>query len=317
MRVAAIPLAIIGTVAFSFMASAALAQQEFTSVRGVVRSQDGKAIRGAIVIAESTRTRGERVTVTTDNRGRFQMTGLRRGVWSFVAGAPGYRDQYDVRDVAMVKQLEFKLEATPAGPPDIDGVAGHVIQRDLQTIAAMLERDQHLQAIAAYEAMLGNLPSLTTLNLLIGDAYLAQKDYENALAAYSRLLETNPDHQSARLAMARVHAERGEFETAEDLIRQAAEHGETSDAELEMGRLRLAQGNEDGAVEHFRKAAELAPHWARPVLEMAHIARGRGETAEAARHLERVIALEPGSPEADEARKLLEEIRQTPGDPRV
>ncbi|MFB3854390.1 MAG: tetratricopeptide repeat protein [Vicinamibacterales bacterium] len=293
------------------LAMAADARAQVADLKGVVRNAEGKAIKGATVVAESTRAPVERLTAATDDRGRFVFEKLRRGVWSFVAVAQGYLAQQDVCDIGLVKSLEFKLEETPAGPPGLGNVAGSVIQADLQTTAAMMERGEYDRAISAYQAMLANVPTLTTVNLLLGDAHLAKKDYEAALAAYQRLLETEPGHEGATIAVARVYVERGQPGPAEGLLARAAGLGGAGgEIHYELGKVRLELGNEDAAIEDFRKAARLAPAWAKPVYQLALISDRRGDRAAAARQLERVIELDPGSAEAADARRLLSEIKR-------
>jgi TolA-binding protein len=284
--------------------------QQPVSVRGVVRDANGRAIKGATVVAENSQGRNDRATATTDDRGRFTLNGLRRGVWSFVVSAQGYRDQQDVRDVAMVKSLDFRLERTPAGPPGLGRVAGRVINADIQATANMMERGEYDRAIAAYEAMLTNVPTLTTVNLLIGDAFVAKKDYARAIAAYRRLLETEPAHERARLAIADAQAKSGQLKEAETLLADAAASGGGAEVHYELGKARLALGNQQAAIESFEKAAGLSPAWGKPVCELALLANGRGDRATAARLLEQVISVGPGSAEAAEARRLLSEMKR-------
>src|SRR5262245_24020300 len=58
-------------------------------VGGIIRDEDGQAIKGATVTAEN-RNIGQSFTATTDEKGRFAMIGLRTGVWRFLAQAPGF-----------------------------------------------------------------------------------------------------------------------------------------------------------------------------------------------------------------------------------
>ncbi|RPJ64400.1 MAG: tetratricopeptide repeat protein [Acidobacteria bacterium] len=294
----------------ALVATAGAAQTQVDNVKGVVRSADGKAIKGATVIAESTRNPADRLTAATDDRGRFVFKRLRRGVWSFVAVAQGYMEQQDVCDIGLVKSLEFELDQTPAGPPGLKNVAGRVIQADLQETTAMMDRGEYDRAIEAYQAMLTNVPTLTTVNLLIGDAHLAKKDYEGAIAAYRRLLETEPAHEGATIALARVYVRRGQPAPAEILLAGAAGSGASGEIHYELGKVRLELGNDAAAQQDFQKAASLAPTWAKPVYELALIANQRGDRLTAARQLEQVIALDPESAEAADARRLLSEMKR-------
>ena len=56
-------------------------------VNGIVRGENGDAVKGATITAEMPST-GMNLTATTDDKGRFIMIGLRPGVWRFIAQSP-------------------------------------------------------------------------------------------------------------------------------------------------------------------------------------------------------------------------------------
>ena len=58
------------------------------------------------------------------------------------------------------------------------------MQADLDTADGLFDGGDYDSAIAAYEAVLNQVPLLTSLHLQIGHAYRAKRDYERALLAY-------------------------------------------------------------------------------------------------------------------------------------
>src|SRR6516162_3674134 len=61
-------------------------------VNGLVKSEDGQALKGVTITAENSDI-GQSLTATSDDKGRFVIIGLRSGVWSFTAQAPGFSAQ--------------------------------------------------------------------------------------------------------------------------------------------------------------------------------------------------------------------------------
>ena len=72
--------------------SLALAGPAFAQGRvyGVVKSTDGRPIKGATIRAQNPNASPREFTATSDDRGRWAMIGLRAGVWVFSAEAPGF-----------------------------------------------------------------------------------------------------------------------------------------------------------------------------------------------------------------------------------
>ncbi|MEQ1912252.1 MAG: carboxypeptidase-like regulatory domain-containing protein, partial [Vicinamibacterales bacterium] len=76
--------AILGALAVIALSGTAAAQNG--RVNGIVREEGGQPLKGATVTAENTNV-GQSFTATTDDKGRFNMIGLRTGEWRFIAQA--------------------------------------------------------------------------------------------------------------------------------------------------------------------------------------------------------------------------------------
>ena len=68
---------------------AGVAAAQSGRVSGLVRQEGGQPLKGATVTAENEAI-GQTFTATTDDKGRFNMIGLRSGEWRFIAQAPGF-----------------------------------------------------------------------------------------------------------------------------------------------------------------------------------------------------------------------------------
>jgi len=121
---------LIGGVA-AVLALSAPAQAQNGHVGGVVRGEGGQPLKGATVTAEFSSV-GQSFTATTDDKGRFNMIGLRSGEWRFIAQAPGYAPEGGVLNVRSGGQnvpVTFELKHSGVA---FFGALGGIVGKDLQ-----------------------------------------------------------------------------------------------------------------------------------------------------------------------------------------
>lgn len=174
--------------AFVALSVCAPAAAQTARVSGVVRDTAGHAIRSAIVRAENADATPGEVTSTTDDKGRFAMIGLSTGTWTFIADAPGFqpmRADAPVR-VGGTPNLTFTLSRDAAPAPN---TLDRNIAQEIADAAALRDQGRYDQAIAAYQGLRAKNPKLTTLNLVLADAYRRKAERETDRAARQTLFE--------------------------------------------------------------------------------------------------------------------------------
>ena len=250
-------------------------------IGGVVRDETGATIRGATVRAETGGTNTSaapvQLTTATDDRGRFVFVVIRSGEWRLTFEAPGFDAQtipLSVRLGGAAPNLDVKLERreSPEAFGALAGVDSKSLSSQLAAAAVLFDEGRHDQAIAAYREIKARAPALSLVNVQIGNSLLAKKAYAEAEAAYQEALKSDPADPNALLA---------------------------------MGQLREAQGNAADAESWYQKAASADAVWTRPLMKLAALASAAGDRATASRHLARVIAIDPTSPDGQSATALL------------
>ena len=83
----------------------------------------------------------------------------------------------------------------------------------------------------------------------MGDKYLSELDYEQAIVAYEAAIAIDPKCEEAYLALAEAHLQMGNYEAAVDVLGQGI--GETNSAKL-IARLEELSGTADGAGEDIQ-----------------------------------------------------------------
>ena len=171
--------------------------------------------------------------------------------------------------------VDVKLERreNPEAFGALAGIDSKALSTQLASAAALFDEQRYDQAIAAYRDIKAKTPALTTVNLQIGNAYMAKKSYPEAEAAFQELLKADPQDSNALYA---------------------------------MGSLREAQGNATEAQAWYQKAAAADTIWTRPLMKLATLARSSGDAASAKKYLSRVVELDPSSSDAQQAQKLLQ-----------
>jgi tetratricopeptide (TPR) repeat protein len=284
-------------------------------VGGVVKDEKGEPVKGATVVAENPAASPPSFTATTDDKGRFSIIGLRAGNWKLTASAPGFQPsggQINVRTIGgAMPPLTFTLAAGGAGAAGAPGVNTKELQAELEAADAKLSAGDFDGAIAAYNAMLTKTPQLTLLNLQIGRAYRMKKDYDSALGAYKKILEGDPNNERAKIEVGMTNLEKGDLNAADAALSEAAQ-GMSASREVfyNLGEVKFAKGETDPAMAAYQRAIDIDPNWAKPYFKLGLGKLQKADTAGAIQMMEKVIATEPNSPEAAQAKALIEQLKK-------
>ena len=299
------------------MAVSAAAQSG--AVRGIVIDTEGHPVKGAVITASNPNGRPTEIASTTDTKGRFAMIGLTGGAWAFQAEAPGFAPKQGrafVRStVTGNAPLEFVLSRTIAPPPS---ALSKQIEAELSAAHALRAEGRFEQAVAAYQDVLEKNPTLTSVQLVIGDAWRQKAARESAAArtasldkaaaAFDAALKADPDNERARIELALTHLSNGRAHDAETLVEGGAVAGASREMVFALAEVRFSKGETAGAEELFKRAAAMDPTWLRPRLQLGLLALRRGDKMAAAEFFKAVAAADAGSPEAAEAKRYLADL---------
>jgi tetratricopeptide (TPR) repeat protein len=292
------------------MATSAAAQTG--RVIGIVKDDTNQPIKGATLSLENPDASPRNFTATSDDHGRFAVIGLKAGEWSIVAQAPGF--------VAEVAKLQVRattpsgpvltLKRAPAPPPSALGSVGAKdLQSDLRSADQMFNAQQWDQAIASYKSILAKAPALSVINLQVGAAYRNKKDYDNALTAYGDLLKAEPNSDKARVGLGQTYLEKGDLGAAASALSQGAQQGASKELFFTLGEVETARGNTDEAINWYQKASADDPNWGKPLLQLGLSALKKGDRTNATAQMQRVMAVDPMSSEAAQAKTIIEQLK--------
>jgi Flp pilus assembly protein TadD len=283
-------------------------------VGGLVRDERGQPIKGATVIAEN-ESIGQSFTATTDEKGRFNMLGLRAGTWRFVAQAPGFSPEAGLGNIRTGRPnapITFGLKKTGnANFGALGGIPARDLQSDLAAADALFNQQKWDESIAAYRAIVARAPALSVVDLQIAAAYRNKKDFAAAIAAYNDLLKIDPTNEKAQVGVGAANMERGDLVAAERALESAAASPAAGREVLyTLGDVMLARGDAAEAARWYRKAADADPTWGKPLYKLGLYALNNGQPAEAEKLMDQVLAVDPVSPEAALAKATLDTLNK-------
>ncbi len=281
-------------------------------VSGVVRDDAGQPVKGATVMARNPGAVPPEFKSDTDDKGRWSMIGLQNGQWTFTAAATGYTSA-DFRTAISYLRANQPIEFTlaKATPGMLSGAAAKELQGELKAADALLANRQWDEAIAAYKAILVKAPALSMLNIQVAQAYRAKKDFDSAIAAYQDVLKADPSLERVYVELGNTYMQKGDFDKAEETLEKAAANPAAGrEVYYNLGEVHFAKGLMDDAAKYFQTASEKDATWAKPVFKLGLIALNKGEKDSAITFMEKVLALDPNSPEAPQAKGLIEQLKK-------
>jgi tetratricopeptide (TPR) repeat protein len=298
------------------MGSAGVALAQVARVNGFVKDAAGQPIKGATIRADNPDAALSTMTAATDDKGRFAIIGLARGEWSFTAEAPGFQAQFSELNIQRISTpnppLAFTLQKAVVRPPaGVEGISAKDLQQQLAAADGLYKQQKFEAAVGIYRTILTGAPSLAVVNLQIAAAYRNMKQYDKAIAAYNDLLKAEPENQQAVIGAARTNVDKGDVQAAEEALTRAAEAPLPSrDVFYDLAEIKVGKNQTDEAARLYQRAADTDLSWGKPLFKLGTIAMTRGDRAAAMKAMSQVIAVDPTSPEAAQARTALEQLKR-------
>jgi TolA-binding protein len=147
----------------------------------------------------------------------------------------------------------------------------------------------------------------------MGNAQLAMNDLDEAEKHYQSALQGNKDYEPAKVGLAKIAVEKENYQRAQELLSPIAESNTTevgAEAQYYLGEIHQQQGNYQQAVKAYANVNilyEAFSDWvARALLRQAESYIQMGQTGEARSTLNTLVEDYPGTPQAQDAQKLLD-----------
>jgi tetratricopeptide (TPR) repeat protein len=186
------------------------------------------------------------------------------------------------------------------------------LMRPYYSLAGIYLKEQKAdKAVDQFKSLLQVNPRQAAPNMMIGVIYDSQKKFDLSEKHYRAALEVNPRFAPAANNLAYILAE-GNRELNDALkYAQAAKEQMPDDPSVmdTLGWVYYQKGVYDSAIGEFKGSLAKAPDNPTVLYHLARAYAKKGETDKARTEAERALKLNPGFTNAEDARKLLAELK--------
>ncbi|MCB9550434.1 MAG: tetratricopeptide repeat protein [Myxococcales bacterium] len=162
---------------------------------------------------------------------------------------------------------------------------------------AYIKQDRFADALAAFQQVRTAEPDNVAVLVNIGTAHLRLKQYPEAIEALTAALRRDPDRQSARFGLAHSYFELARYDEAIPHYQQFATKAPQSfNGQYFGGSALMAAGRDDEALPRLARAHQLRPDVAQPLYKIAIIHLRNDRAEEALAPLQAAQKLRPDDP---------------------
>jgi type IV pilus biogenesis/stability protein PilW len=182
-------------------------------------------------------------------------------------------------------------------------------QRYFRLGQVQLEQGKTMQAIESLDKALKLDPEHAEAHYFLGYIRYQQSEYKPAEKEFRKAIKINPYFTDAHNHLGLVYREMKEYDKALAEFQTALKDKSYKTPErihLNIGHLYLARNMVPESIASFQTAVTLNPNYVRGFLGLGTAYARAGQKDLADKALRKVIALGPDSPEAVEARQLLD-----------
>jgi tetratricopeptide (TPR) repeat protein len=299
------------------VASSAMAQVRGRGrLQGTVVDDSGKPVAGASVTVSPADGNTTPIKSKTDAKGRWSALGLTGGQWNVDIEAPGFqtsRGSANVSEIQMLPAIKTTLQKAVQEtdvPASEIKTAPSVPQEAVDAVTAgqaYMEAQKYKEAVVEFEKAMVHIPDNVSLQQVLAQAYYKSGDLAKAIAMLEKITAADPSNTPLALLLTNVYLENGDLDKGRGML-QNLPAGSVTDPTVyqNVGILFLNKNNANDALTYFTKAIDLDMTRAE-----SYYYRGLAEfqlkkLKEAKASFQKVIELAPESPEARDAKQMLE-----------
>ena len=301
----------------AFAAYPALAQD----IQGVVRYAEGNDP----VFNVPVQCRGFGCTgyTYTDRNGKFRFRFDVTGNYTISVEVPGYKPE--VREVALVDKqsseyIFFKLRrdpnatgeaAPPAKPAVIDPKVPAPARKEYEDGLKEVEAGQASKAIPHLEKAISLYPDFLQAHLMLGSAYMDDKQWDKAETALRRAVELDPKRSEGLFALGELYYQQKKYSEAEKPLVLGLQLQDNSwQGHYTLARVYMDAKAFDKAAPHMEKANKLRPEFAEGHFLAANIYLKTNNGEGALKEFEEYLRLAPKGKFAPQVQTTVTKLKE-------
>jgi predicted Zn-dependent protease len=289
------------------LSGGALAQPRGSArIKGKVVDDQGKPAQDVTVQA-TLAGQPQPIEVKTNDKGEFELKDMAAGPWEVVFIKEGFaplKNSVELKDRERIEGVEVTLAKA------VDPTAE--INAELQKAAALAQGGKFQDARKIYEDLLAKYPTVHQLHGFVARTYAAENQIDKAIEHMKVALEKDPQNDENKLLLGDLLMEKGDKVAAQQVL-DSVDMTKVKDP-LPFVNLAINQINEKRADDAIALLNKLLTQF--PEQHSIYYYRGRAYIAanklpEAKADLEKFVSAAPaGSPQLEDAKKLLEQLNK-------
>ena len=279
-------------------------------LEGKVVDDQGKPVADATLKLDNP-ARGGGPTLKTNKKGVWAVLGLVAGRWNIDVEATGFAPRKLFANLASESErlppMEIKLERAAAAPAGVPKEVMEAVQKGDTAYGA----GRYSEARAEYEKLLALRPDLAaTLHTQIARCYNQEGNYEKELEHLQAVLDAEPDNANLRSLMAQEALKGGMLERGLALLKGVDDSTITDpNVFFNIAVLLLNQQKAEEAIPYLTKAVGIDPTYVDGYFQRGLAYLQLQKLAESRADFRKVLELKPEGPQAETARKALEQLK--------
>jgi len=277
-------------------------------LEGRVLDSDGKPLPD-VTVKINLPSRGGGTTIKTDKKGHWAIGGIASGAWEVDLAAPGYAVKKITINLpsesARVAPVDVKLDkAAPTGPPP-------EVREALEKGDAAFKEGRFADARAEYEKLLAMRPDLAnTLYRQIAFTYSREGNYAKSVEYLDKLVQSDPADTNLKLLAAQEALRGGLLDKGLELLK-GIDDSSIKEPEVfyNVAALLLNAQKPEEAIRYLTKAVTVDPAYVDGYFQRGLAYLGLQKTAEAKADFQKVVELAPAGPQAETAKKALQQLK--------
>lgn len=299
-----------------FLLLAAVAFADPTGrVRGTVKDADGKPLERVDITMVATGEMPQTYTAHTDKKGEYLHIGVRPGAYRITPAKEGYTPvnyayidaQVSLGDKPLIADFVMqsqKIAAQQQAAQQEDKL------EDARKGIALLDEGKVDDAIAAFKKSLETNPENATLRYDLGVAYEKKDLLEEAQKQYQAAIQAQPDMGEAYMALGNSYLSSKKFDQAAEALKKAAElMPQSYPAFYNEGVAYSNSGKYAEAESAYRMACEISPKEPVAHYQLAMSLLGQSKNDEAKVEFQKYLELNPNAADKQDVLDLLQTLQ--------
>ncbi|MGH9798826.1 MAG: tetratricopeptide repeat protein [Blastocatellia bacterium] len=291
------------------------------SITGQVRLGQGSEAAELILVTLESRRGGIVAQVRTDRTGKFKFTGIGGGQYKVIIRHPGYVEvQREVDlETATSEYVQFQLvpdKSSVSQPANsfllINAVTPADAQKEFDLAQSDLKDGKNIQGgIAHLEKAINLYPKFMEAHLLLGTAYMDNKQWDKAERQLRHALEMDGKLVAADFALGEVYRRRQKYDEAEKVLLEGLKLDPKSyQGHFTLGQVYFAKGDIAKAGPEVGQTLQLKPDFADAYVLAGNLFLRARKAENALQMFEQYLKLDPKGQYAAQTREMAEKIKK-------